>query len=970
MNTNEYLRNVIENYHENFYFHMQRYFGNNVNSKCSLSALRETDKVLDLESDKVLNVKQNSNESRDYESYIKTWIIFSVLIAILTKNASSFLSMTFNNEKEYNFTVIECTKVSVLNNIKCIKNNALEPKDNDNPTEAIERCTDITTENHKPSINSKCNQTLNCSNNSCTSECREESMIKESDSCIKSNTVVSVCPETDCVNMTKNIDKSIKSNECEFTNQNTKQVLIRPFLKNGSSGSPAININIKSYINQIDDNIKRIVAHHRQNRQKEKNILRKRRSRPDNSKKFFRGGLSHFDQQRTRSNKFQTISSVSKVNTTAYNLFKMDENFFDIKDNSFQQQSVEERTEEVGCSEILPRLAKNINKECEEGTNTTESICKMKLDKIKMTEKKFIRKPHTGEISVSYKKLSSLSMNKRKAWLLQKEIHSWFSSGFLTFPDYKSFSREWHRSSFPERRYHVYTLLTMQERLETFRVWPSDAVVSKIDLVEAGFVYKGEGYQVECDTCHLVKSDWLVDDVPLIIHKKLKPDCEFLKTTFPDLQVLISQNETDNANQVKGHQSLVNQMDSMSIRNHASQNELNLPTNVKNEETQRNMRPQNSFITAPQQQPLFDGAFTSMNPSTLFPPGATALPTNDGLSIAGVPPRHPDFATIQQRIWTFRPWPYGHIQDPVYLVDAGFYYIVDFCFILGKEDIVRCYFCDIGLAEWDAEDDPWAEHARHSPECEYLKREKGLEFIENIQVSWRQIYCPRHPEYSDYHVRVETYTNWPSHLDQRPNALAEAGFYYTGEDDVVRCHYCDGGLRQWEPGDVPWTEHARWFPFCKYIVKIKGLAFVEDIARRYNLLTQSQAVDPETQMIDDAFSEGERYSNLPDAVYDRILELGYTCQQINRAFHYHVQMTEQAAMKTPSDIENLEPEKLLDMNKQLRSQLICNICNKNESSIVFSPCGHRNTCENCSKDLSTCKTCGSRIDAKYKSYLA
>ena len=50
-----------------------------------------------------------------------------------------------------------------------------------------------------------------------------------------------------------------------------------------------------------------------------------------------------------------------------------------------------------------------------------------------------------------------------------------------------------------------------------------------------------------------------------------------------------------------------------------------------------------------------------------------------------------------------------------------------------------------------------------------------------------------------------------------------------GEEDVVRCHYCDGGLRHWEPGDVPWEEHARWFPFCKYVIKMKGRDFIDNI---------------------------------------------------------------------------------------------------------------------------------------------
>lgn len=25
---------------------------------------------------------------------------------------------------------------------------------------------------------------------------------------------------------------------------------------------------------------------------------------------------------------------------------------------------------------------------------------------------------------------------------------------------------------------------------------------------------------------------------------------------------------------------------------------------------------------------------------------------------------------------------------------------------------------------------------------------------------------------------------------------------FTGEEDAVRCHYCDGGLREWEPGKI------------------------------------------------------------------------------------------------------------------------------------------------------------------------
>lgn len=53
-----------------------------------------------------------------------------------------------------------------------------------------------------------------------------------------------------------------------------------------------------------------------------------------------------------------------------------------------------------------------------------------------------------------------------------------------------------------------------------------------------------------------------------------------------------------------------------------------------------------------------------------------------------------------------------------------------------------------------------------------------------------------------------------------------------GEEDIVRCHYCDGGLRNWESGDDPWEEHTRWFPFCKFVIKMKGREYIEEIRKQ------------------------------------------------------------------------------------------------------------------------------------------
>jgi len=33
-------------------------------------------------------------------------------------------------------------------------------------------------------------------------------------------------------------------------------------------------------------------------------------------------------------------------------------------------------------------------------------------------------------------------------------------------------------------------------------------------------------------------------------------------------------------------------------------------------------------------------------------------------------------------------------------------------------------------------------------------------------------------------------------------------------------------MRNWEFGDEPWIEHARWYPHCAFVKHIKGQSFI------------------------------------------------------------------------------------------------------------------------------------------------
>ena len=70
-----------------------------------------------------------------------------------------------------------------------------------------------------------------------------------------------------------------------------------------------------------------------------------------------------------------------------------------------------------------------------------------------------------------------------------------------------------------------------------------------------------------------------------------------------------------------------------------------------------------------------------------------------------------------------------------------------------------------------------------------------------------------------YHLekRIATFDNWPKETLVKGFQLAEAGFFYLGIADRVQCVFCDGILRNWDPGDDPWKEHERHFKHCPFI---------------------------------------------------------------------------------------------------------------------------------------------------------
>lgn len=154
-----------------------------------------------------------------------------------------------------------------------------------------------------------------------------------------------------------------------------------------------------------------------------------------------------------------------------------------------------------------------------------------------------------------------------------------------------------------------------------------------------------------------------------------------------------------------------------------------------------------------------------------------------------------------ERLETFKDcWSHGDIVTDKDLAKNGFYY-------LKKDDNTACAFCRIIIGAWEFGDDVKEEHKRLSPNCPFVNDlPTGNIPLEVCHLLPCRV-GPRRYDLVSSHLRQKSYVNWP-HKDKLPaKAMADAGFYYYGLSDNVRCYYCGQGLRNWNATHDPVSQH-------------------------------------------------------------------------------------------------------------------------------------------------------------------
>lgn len=386
-------------------------------------------------------------------------------------------------------------------------------------------------------------------------------------------------------------------------------------------------------------------------------------------------------------------------------------------------------------------------------------------------------------------------------------------------------------------------------RLSTFRGWPANAKVEAWKMAKAGLLYTGQSEEVECTFCGCVLTDWQYGDQVMSKHRQANPSCVFV------------QNQSDNVP--------LGSRPSSAPTDGGRNNSDN--GGGRHASGSRDVADNGGRVEPPQEEEDMEdtddvGIDTSRISGGVLDPDNS--PGSTPMDLSNVIRQHDEMKSERNRLASFSGWTVPFIR-PADLAKAGFYYV-------NQRDNCRCAFCDNFVGDWEEGDVPQEEHAKLFPLCgfvrgapvgnipledegnsvpssssgssaeaaghdetgiRYVRRpnsipEKGFpssksprEFSESLGIISH--HGPLHPSYATPEARLRTFREWPPALKQQPQELADAGFYYIGLSDQVKCFYCDGGLRNWQPEDDPWVEHARWFEKCVFVRLRKGDEFIK-----------------------------------------------------------------------------------------------------------------------------------------------
>ena len=265
-------------------------------------------------------------------------------------------------------------------------------------------------------------------------------------------------------------------------------------------------------------------------------------------------------------------------------------------------------------------------------------------------------------------------------------------------------------------------------------------------------------------------------------------------------------------------------------------------------------------------------------------------------------PRQSHMRKCAERLETFANpnWPADRIRATSFeIACAGFYY-------LGDKDRVKCFYCDGGLQNWERNDNPWFEHAKWFPLCEFLLKKQGIAYVEKV---------------------TKTYPDLKRPVLKNP----------------AKCHEVERYLEKKVQPSATFVDPRQ------ILNQIKNKVDMEMTHGKNAKMAKSFGI-PEYKLCYALTKQFERYGRNFDNLYDLLKALKHSPDEAEK--QEGMMITPEQALAT------------LHMERQ------CVICQKRERCILYLPCGHLVACEPCGRASSACPTCATGVLKQVKTYKA
>lgn len=330
---------------------------------------------------------------------------------------------------------------------------------------------------------------------------------------------------------------------------------------------------------------------------------------------------------------------------------------------------------------------------------------------------------------------------------------------------------------------------------------------------------------------------------------------------------------------------------------------------------------------------------------------------SDGMRDLGIhqnsPPKKPKFSSFDARLRTYTDWPIPDIQKPEKLAQAGLYY-------QNVDDQVRCFHCSIGLRSWEKEDDPWFEHARWCPECQFVRLVKGCNYVQQVQETVRQ----------SANTAISNSTSIDEAMGTSPVLQAlEMGV------DV-------GSIRNATQQQLLATGR----PFDTVENLLKAVFGDDDTSSDSEIPPRSSTSDEDlgtntianemSRLLRRTFGATENINQPPqttilnctsnDATLSQLETEPSTSAKVLNIDSHNTNGTV-AFQNSPAACGHYSLE---EENRRLKDARLCKICLDDEVGVVFLPCGHLVTCVQCANSVNQCPMCRNVIKGFVRTYLS